>query len=197
MLTFANEGEALQHNFVGGRATTEHEGSSFCICNPYYPPVYYPSDVHWIIAVAASGESLTLEDGSVWKISSYDASKIRGWSSQDALMITQNNAWGSRYLYRIVNQNLNCAVAANLYLNPINDDAHARYVVSIDTIHGELVLSDQTRWKVSSWDSSPFKEWRLNDAVIVGYNSGWDSSCRGLLINVSLKKNQSVRAEQF
>jgi hypothetical protein len=56
-------------------------------------------------------------------------------------------------------------------------------------------MGEKTHWDISSGDASMLREWAPNDYVIIGYNSGWDSSCECILINVNM--NSTVRAKQF
>lgn len=160
-----------------------------------YPPVYYPSSVHWLVAVSALGDSVELEDGSVWKISLYDGYKALNWRSNDPLMITQNTRWFSKYDYRIVNQNTGTSLEASLFLGPIENGEYTRYVIGIDLNREELLLSDNTHWEISVLDDAVFHDWAIGDAVILGYNSGWNSSCESILINVNM--NNFLRAKQF
>lgn len=160
-----------------------------------YPPVYYSSAIHWLVAVSALGDSAELEDGSVWKISSYDGYKALNWRSNDPLMITQNTRWFSKFDYKIVNKNTGAAIEANLYLGPIKNGEHTRYIIAIDSGKGQLMLSDNSHWEISSYDTGKFRDWALSDAIIIGYNSGWDSGCESILINVNM--NNFIRAKQF
>jgi hypothetical protein len=160
-----------------------------------YPPVFYSSGAHCVASVSVFGDRLEIEDGSVWKISSYDARKAVNWRTQDAVLITQNHSWFSKYNYRIINQLTGSILEANLFLGPIKDGAYTRYIVSIDSVCSDIYLNDRTRWHVSNLDADRFYGWTTNDTVIIGYNSGWDSNSEGLLINVN--KNRHIRAEQF
>lgn len=197
MLPFASD-ISVQKHLVEERVTKieqgMEEGKSACIFGQF-PPVYYSLGTHTLSAISALGDSLEIEDGSVWKISSFDASKICHWKSTDLILITQNHRWFSKYKYRLVNQTTGSTVEANLSLGPIKEGEYTRYVVGIDNVHDEIILSDKSRWRVSPYDRQQFEEWLLNDAVIIGYNSGWDSGCHGLLINVNM--NECIRAEQF
>jgi hypothetical protein len=171
----------------------QEEGCGFLFDR--YPPVYYPSAVHWLIAVSGIGDSVELEDGSVWKINSHDGYKAVQWLSSDPLTITQNHRWFSRYSYRIVNQNTGSSLEANLYLGPIRNGEHTRYIEAIDLAQGALLLSDRTHWEVSYLDLAEFRNWAHGDAVIIGINSGWDSHSESLLINVNM--NNFIRVKQF
>lgn len=166
-----------------------------------YPPIYYSSAHHWLNAVTIldSGEyTLELGDGSVWKISSYDGSKALNWLIQDPLTITQNNRWFSKHDHRIINKANGTSVEATLFLGPIELGQHSRFIIGIDYNRREILLNDNTQWEVSYLDSSIFKDFALNDYIILGTNSNtsiWDSGSDALLINVNM--GTSARGKQF
>lgn len=166
-----------------------------------YPPVYYSSSHHWLSAVTVLDNSeytLELEDGSIWKISSYDGVKALNWRANDPLTVTQNNRWFSRHEHRIVNKSNGTSVEATLYLGPVELGEFSRFIVGIDYVKREILLDDSSCWEISYLDSSIFKDWALNDYIIIGTNSNtsiWDSGSDALLINVNL--NNSSRAKQF
>jgi len=160
-----------------------------------YPAVYFPASTHWLSAVSGLGDTVELEDGSVWKINSYDSYKALNWRSNDPLAITQNNRWFSSFNYRIINKNTGASIEGNLFLGPVEKGPHTRYIVAIDKSHKEIQLSDNTRWEISYLDSSIFKDWALGDAIVIGVNSGWDSGSEALLVNVNM--NNCSRAKQF
>ncbi len=160
-----------------------------------YPEIYFPLGMHCLLSVSAFGDSLDIEDGSRWKIAPSDASKVASWGSQDPLIITQNHDWFSRYNYRIINHATGGILLANLHLGPFQNGPFTRYILSINTILGEIVLTDHTRWRISALDNDAMSNWHVNDAIIIGYNTGLDTDCQGLLINVN--ENQHARAAQF
>ncbi len=178
-------------------AYCEEQASCGYIFNAY-PPVYFPASTHWLSAVSAIGDSVELEDGSVWRISRYDGQKALSWRLNDPLTITQNHRWFSSYNYRIINQNTGASLEANLFLGPLQYGEHTLYICAIDRVSGYLLLLDSqgetTQWEISSGDSDPFQDWVVNDAVVIGQNSGWDASCESILINISM--NDFVRARQ-
>lgn len=161
-----------------------------------YPPVYYPISTHWLAGVSVLGDSVELEDGSVWQISRYDHREALDWLSSDPLTITQNRRWFSSCEYKIVNQTSGASVEANLLLGPVKDNLHTLYITAIDLHYGVCTLMNRSghemHWQVAPSDLVIFQNWCLNDAVIVGQNSGWESSYEGLLINVNM--NRSVLA---
>ena len=164
-----------------------------------YPPLHHPASTHRLIGVSDLGDSVELEDGSVWKICHYDGYKAMQWRSHDPITITQNHRWFSSYRYRIVNQNSGESLEANLFLGPLEYGQNTLYVTGIDRIAGDLIITngfgEALRWEISSNDLSVFQNWAVHDAIIIGQNSSWDKGCETLLINVNM--NNSVRARQI
>ncbi|HSX10374.1 MAG TPA: hypothetical protein VLF94_01470 [Chlamydiales bacterium] len=163
-----------------------------------YPPVYFSNSHHWLVAIQVLDQdkyALELEDGARWKINAYDGSKALNWRANDPLTITQNTRWFSNYSYRIINKSTGSSVEANLHEGPIENGSYTRYIMAIDYDRREMTLTDNTHWEVSILDALVFKNWPLSHAIIIGTNSGWDSSYEALLINVN--KNNCVRAKQF
>ena len=166
-----------------------------------YPPVYYSNSHHCLVAVTVLDNdkyTLELEDGSVWKISSYDGVKALNWRNNDPLTITQNNRWFARHDYRIINKSNGTSVEANLFLGPVELGPYSRVIIGIDPNRKEILLSDNPHSEIPHLDASIFKDWALNDYLIIGTNSNtsiWDSGSDVLLINVNM--NNSARAKQF
>ncbi len=175
----------------------QDEEASFNYLFDSYPPVYFPVSVHWLSSVSATGDSLELEDGSMWKISRYDGRKVLSWRLNDPLIITQNHRWFSNYKYRIINQHTGGILEANLFLGPVVYGEHTLYVCALDSFEDLLLIDSRgeiTRWTIASNDRWIFQNWALNDAVIIGQNSGWDADCESILININI--NEFVRATQ-
>ena len=141
------------------------------------------------------GDSVGIEDGSIWQVSPFDTDLVHCWCADDVVTITQNRHWFSSYQYRIVNKNNGASIAVNLSLGPIIDGEHSLQITNIDHYNDLLVLSDRSQWKISSRDRYLFSEWTLGDYIILGVNSGWDSSCPFILINSNM--NNHLRAKQY
>jgi len=160
-----------------------------------YPATYYSVHVHQLAAVSPWGDTVEIEDGSVWQVHPSHAYKVLGWLTSDSLTITQNTSWFSRYNYRIINKRTNQSVEVNLSLGPLTNGPYTRYIVAADLDRKEIMLNDNTHWAISWFDTSTFNKWALNDAIIIGINSGFDHKCESILINVT--NNDSLRAHQF
>lgn len=181
-------------------ATTEEEEGPVESAGFFFdrnPPIYFSNSHHWLTAVTILNNNqytLELEDGSVWKVKSYDGS----WRANDPLIITQNTGWFATHKYKIHNKNTKTYTEADLFLGPLELGAYSRFVIAIDHNRREIMLSDNTRWEISRLDYSIFKDWATNDYIIIGTNdiySFWDSGSDTLLINVNM--NTSARAKQF
>jgi hypothetical protein len=156
---------------------------------------YYPISCHWVFALSAFQDCLGLEDGSIWQIDSYQAYQTRDWLTNDPVVITQNHEWFSSYKYRMFNKNLGSSVAVNLSLGPILNGEYSRWIVLLDHDRGVVILSDDSRWTISYRDRGILDEWAINDYIITGVNSGWDSNCPYILINSNM--DNFIRAKQY
>lgn len=176
-----------------GPSPEEEVSSSFLFDR--YPDVFGSNFVHALTAVSVLGDTVEIEDGSRWAISYYDSYRVKNWRTSDVLVITQNHSWFSSYTYRIVNKTSRSSIEANLSAGPIKDGPYSRYVSEIDSISSHVALNDSSVWKISLSDLALFAHWQPGHSIIIGVNTGWDPSCEGLLINVTL--NHAIRAHQL
>ncbi len=146
-------------------------------------------------ALSVAGDSLELEDGAVWKTDLKTLSDIFYWSSTDPLVLTQNQEWFSIYQYKLINLTTGGSVPVNLFLGPILASSYAKFLAHFDFQRGEAFLTDGTRWEICPRDFSRFFQWILDDCILTGSNSGWESSYDSILINSNM--NHYVRARQF
>ncbi|MEI6242289.1 MAG: hypothetical protein WCP39_02665 [Chlamydiota bacterium] len=153
-------------------------------------PCYFPAEFHFIRSISGVGESIEIEDGSVWKLSENNM-RILSWKNTDPLIITQNHSWFSDYSYVIVNKYTGESVLATLDLGPLEDSQWLKKVQFVNVSRSEIILDNQTKWKVSSWDRDLIKEWKSGDVVIIGTNTSQFSFKKNLLINVSM--NEYIR----
>jgi len=157
---------------------------------------YFPPSCHWMTAFSALGDALETEDGACWGIEpSYFKSDVFYWSSRDPLTLTQNHNWFSSYPYKFVNLNTGGSVAVHLSLGPILENPHCKLIAQLDFHRYVAVLTDGSRWEICPRDASLFFKWILNDCIIIGSNSGWESNYNSILINTNMY--QHVRARQF
>ncbi|ADI38236.1 hypothetical protein [Waddlia chondrophila] len=151
---------------------------------------YYTSHegaTHHPIAVSLMGDTVQLEDGSIWIVSSEDRYQTFDWMTGDTIVIVPNHTWFSSYNYCLVNLNTGAKVKVNLSLGPIYNGIYTHWILAIDYSNREVYLEDGSVWKMSWWDSSIVNQWLPNDTVIIGINDGWFSGSNpNMLINVNM-----------
>ncbi|MEM1283558.1 MAG: hypothetical protein AAGG81_08400 [Chlamydiota bacterium] len=151
--------------------------------------IYYTSHegaYHRPIAVTLFGEQVTLEDGSIWSVSSWDQWKTLDWLMTDTILLIQNKWLFSSYQFMLVNQSTGKEVECNLTLGPIYSGAYTHWIVAIDYLNCEVVLEDGSIWQIDPFDYTVMKKWMINDTVILGIN---EVSCiyhPNILINVNM-----------
>jgi len=157
---------------------------------------YYASvTTHWVNTIAVDGDSIEMEDGSWWKISTSDSYKVLGWRINDPLVVTPYNTWLSSTSYTITNKNTGSKVKAKLSVGPITYGPNSHWVTSFDPFSGYVCLENNSCWMISSSDLNLLREWALNDTIIMGVNDQWFSSYDFILINVNM--NHFVRAKRY
>lgn len=163
------EGEETREAVCLGYSYTTHAGA-------YHQP----------IAVSPLGDTVELEDGSIWSIKPQDRKKTLDWMTGDTIVITPNSSWFNwTYDFKLINKNTGVAVSANLSLGPIYNGIYTHWIVKLDYINNEVCLEDGSVWSISGFDSKVLKDWYVNDTVIIGINDAWFSSKANILINVN------------
>lgn len=147
--------------------------------------IMHPGAYHRLNSITSYGESIELEDGSLWSVSWSDRAKTLLWLRDDSIAIYPSNSWlGPDFV--IVNLNTNDRVEADLRYGPIYGSIFTYKIVSIDYLNSIVYLQDST-WGVSINDESLLYSWHVGDTVILGHNDGWNTSIRPhILINVNV-----------
>lgn len=138
---------------------------------------------------------LTLEDGSQWKIASYDYFELLSWRLRDHLVITPNNYF-SDFTYYITNQETGSYVRANLVNSPIRGGPYTVMISGLDQntdFKGCIYLNNNTFWSVSQNDLPLIRNWEVDDLVIMGKNNEWFSSNTHIIINIHTNTFVRVR----
>lgn len=147
---------------------------------------------HFPKAVSYLGDTVELEDGSIWTVCYNDTYKTLNWLTSDMIIIVPNDSLFSSYNYKLINLNTGVKVKVNLYLGPIYNGAYTHWIVAIDYLYREIYLEDGSVWKMSSFDQSIVNKWLPNDTVIMGINDGlFCGSNPNILINVNMN-NYSI-----
>jgi hypothetical protein len=142
---------------------------------------------HNPLSVSVFGDSITLEDGSIWAVSSSDSYKTLNWLTTDLLVITPNHEWFSMYEYCITNQNTGMTVRVTMVLGPLYDALFRNWIVAIDYVLDRVWLNDGSVWDMAIGDYTVLQKWLPGDTVIIGVNDGWFASYNpNILINVNV-----------
>ena len=163
---------------------------------------YSPQLYHWIDCFIQDN-IIKIEDGSEWIFDKTEGYIVRSWRAGDTIVISPKGSWlwGSNYNYVLTNKELGTSVNVKPFLGPIAFGPLTSWVVGIDYNLGHIYLlsgqGERTVWEVSNADIDFFKEWAVNDTVIIGENANWlwwFSSYNSIIINVNM--NHYVRARQ-
>lgn len=167
------------------RAISGMSLTSNLLYDEYYTT--HPGAFHQPVAVSPYGDTIELEDGSVWTARSYDRYKTLDWMMGDSILIAPNHNWFSLYDFKLINQNTGAHVEVNLSLGPYYNGFHTRWIQSIDYYNRIIVLDDHSVWNMSKYDRSIIYNWAVNDTVIIGINDGWlVGDYVNILINVNM-----------
>jgi len=163
---------------------------------------YAPLEFHFIADFRA-GNILVLQDGSEWAVNSSDNHVFRNWRINDTVVISPKVTWfwQSDFTYVMTNKTAGSYVDINPYLGPICMGPYTQWIVGMDYNLGHVYLingvGDRSMWIISSKDMYLFRDWQVNDAMIIGGADGsiawWLSSYGNILINVEM--NHYVHAK--
>lgn len=143
--------------------------------------------IHRPIGHSILGDTIELEDGSIWSVRSGDRYKIFNWLGSDSILILPNHKWFSSYDYALVNQNTGETIQVNLTFGPIYNGVYTHWIVAIDYYNRKICLEDGSIWNISYFDEGMLNNWLVNDTIIIGINDGWFASSRpNILINVNM-----------
>lgn len=154
-------------------------------------PVCYPASDHWIRNI--NGTLIEIEDGSGFETDWHEARKASLWNHGNAIIITQNDAWFSKYSYRMIERNNGQSIPMNLVQGPAKDNPYLVQIATMDAKNGVLFLTNNLRLMICPQDRHTFSHWHEGQPIIIGLNSGWQTNYSYILINVS--KNNFVRAK--
>lgn len=159
-----------------------------------FPLAHFPPHCHRPASISILGDTVILEDGSEWFISSSDREKVLQWKNLDPLVIKINDGWtfyynrvvfNKSYKYLIFNQRTSESIPVNFHMSPIISGENTNYIYDIEYHKQEIVLQDGSRWKMKNKDI--FDRWSHDHLIIIGFEDGnfWSPSDY-LLINATL-----------
>ena len=163
---------------------------------------YTPNLYHWIDSLPYDNV-IKLEDGSEWTFNLADSFKVRSWRRGDTLVLSPKMHWfwGSDYSYCLMNKTLNSFVEVNpTDQGPVEYGTYSTWIVGIDYNNCQVHLvngqGEKSTWVISNADLYLFKDWKLNDHVIIGDNDNWIwwfSPFNHVIFNVNMNHNVRVR----
>lgn len=139
----------------------------------FNPTLTHHGAHHHPINISPKGDTIELEDGSIWSTSHSDRHKSKDWLPEDILVLTPNHAWFSSYDYRLTNQTTGSSIEANITLGPVMHHTNVHRIIAKDTSRGILTLSDGSQWDMSWFDHAIVDKFEVLDFVILGSNDGW------------------------
>ena len=146
----------------------------------------HPGIIYYAIAVTPTGSEVTLIDGSVWQVRSWDKNLTLNWLATDEIIILPNTSFFSLYDYKLLNRVTGAEVEANMILQPLLGAAYTRQVTGFNDNYYYIYLTDGSVWEISSYDLSLYRSWMIGDIILIGANTGWDSNIRpNVLINAT------------
>ncbi len=163
--------------------------------NPRFQLSSYPVNCHWLTSISDTGRTIEMEDGSHWEILGGDQYAMAYWRRGDNLVITPNYDWFSPGDYFITNKTNHSYVRANLYVGPLAFGQYSHWIVAIDHISGHVTLENGVTWCVYGKDNYIFRDWEVNDHIILGLYDNWFHSFDHILINANMDTH--VRAKQY
>lgn len=139
---------------------------------------------HHINAISMLGDTIEIEDGSIWSIHSWDSHKTKEWKKGHTVFITKNGWWGS-CKYRLHNQNTKNSIRVDMSLQPLFNGVNTHWITDIDLDIRLVWLEDGSIWKIDRSEMQMLKTWKINHTVIIGINNNWFAgSYSNTLINV-------------
>ncbi|MBP9841046.1 MAG: hypothetical protein KBC64_01315 [Simkaniaceae bacterium] len=163
---------------------------------------YIPHQIHVMSARAIDGSSVEIEDGSLFTVARGHEYLLLNWGSNDPITVIRNNSVFPSTKYNLVNKRTGESVNVHLKLGPLVNNPYTKRIIGMDYYHGEILLEDgngyRSSWLVDETDIYLIRDFLINEAVIIGENSGWGcwfSHSDSILINV--EKNRSVRAREY
>lgn len=184
------------------------EGCKDCYKNQYNPfnlhdkamvfflrsgmPCYYGAVHTLLLPGLRAGDTIQLEDFSVWNISWGDTYKVMNWLPSDEIVVRAS--WLSSW-YTIHNLTNDVQVSATLskYLRPQFHTYANHRIIGMDIMNNWVLLENGTIWSVYFLDFLAF--WEPGETIIIGINDDWatNAECPYILINAA--RSQYARAQ--
>jgi hypothetical protein len=158
-------------------------------------PYFHQSALQLIASIGMGAQEIVLRDGSRWSLPYMDSFTVAHWTEGSIVTILPNRSLFACTEFKLKNCEREEVVSVKMDQGPTYGGLYTRTIVELNDLTKQLLLNDGLRWQVSPLDAWKLDEWRPNDTIIVGKNSG-DSSLHfpNLLINVNNEETLRVRA---
>jgi uncharacterized protein YlzI (FlbEa/FlbD family) len=155
----------------------------------------YLGAYHTIDSIAEDRKTVTLDDGSVWAVSTPDVT--RSWGPSNRLVITQNHLLLSIDRFALANVDIATATSASHLILPNPAAENAYFIDAIDYPNSKVTLNDGSQWIVHSSDHSVIKKMLAHHRIIVGANTA-PNECESPYLLIDIDTGSSyVRASNI
>lgn len=151
-----------------------------------------------------TGETVTLNDGSIWTVKPSDRGVVRTWRSickpkgyyPANVYITQNNvlfrSMSQGYDYKLVDAATGKSIRVKLAVNALYEYVHQ--ITSIDYKARIVYLHDGLTFRVTTYDDSTLSHWQPLDYALLGVNGRWNNWTKPYMI-INTNRLNHVRAK--
>ena len=155
----------------------------------------WPINYHTASSFSSYDRTLTLEDGSIWELSS--TLPVWGWEINDPILIRPNILYPffSNNRYVIENQITGSRINADLTsVGPNLYGASSHWISFIDSYNSRIYLENGSCWQMSWFDSQTLSTWQPGDHIIIGNNGYYSDSplYDSLIINYNTDESLSA-----
>jgi hypothetical protein len=139
------------------------------------------------------GKGLKLDDGSVWLIKGYEHGRNRNlkmWTKGDRIALLWNAQSKEGYYIAYNHERLG---QPQLVLDLSTLDSFP-YITAISEGNTQVILSDNTAWKITWWGSNSSKRWEVGQHILIqgdGYKNNYS------LTNLDIVRDHSHHSHAY
>ena len=134
---------------------------------------YFHPQYHWAADFSDRDQTVTLEDGSIWRVDPSEFRHIEKWKHNDPITVnslTVDHGWiwsslETTYFLKNYGARPYPVVKATLLVGPKLVGNYSRQIQVIDGVSKTITLTDRTIWELP--DFSSCNRWYVGDYVIV------------------------------
>jgi hypothetical protein len=147
---------------------------------------YFHPHYHWAVSFSDTNKTITIEDGSVWQVSS-GYYYLSDWKANDPISLKSSGGF-----YKMENHadRTYSEVSVTILDGPKIGGKYARQIMSIDSAKKLITLTDRSRWNLSYIPAN----WVTGDYIVVATKYGYYDS---VLLNVDLKEETPAKLRKW